>query len=240
MSALIPYAFEGRELRALSVGGEPWFVAGDAAIFLAHASAKDLTRSLDEDEKGRHSVPTPGGEQEVSIVSEAGLYRAIAQRRATAAIPAETRAFIARFQRWLFHDVLPQIRRTGAYVPAVARIDLDLRLVAECRRTFGAKAAQRLWRDLGLPAVAEAPAPIAAPRKRHDLAALAERVAGIIRVSHGAVTRTALYRRVDNLCRARDLDAALDMLVATERVSVSRPAGASVGRPRATYRWCGA
>ena len=118
MAALIPYAFEERLLRALDHGGDPWFVAGDAAAFLGYRDAYDLTRSMDEDEKGTHSVRTPGGEQEVSIISEAGLYRAIVQRRATSAIPAETREAIARFQRWVFHDVLPSIRRTGAYAPA--------------------------------------------------------------------------------------------------------------------------
>lgn len=120
MGALVPFVFEGRELRAFDRDGEPWFVAGDASSFLSHATAKDLTRSLDDDEKGRHTVPTPGGEQEVLIISEAGLYRAIAQRRTTAAIPAETREFITRFQRWVFHDVLPEIRRTGSYQPQAA------------------------------------------------------------------------------------------------------------------------
>ncbi|EHP90830.1 BRO-N domain-containing protein [Methylorubrum extorquens] len=118
MAALVPFAFEGRSLRAFDLDGESWFVAGDAAAFLGYAEAKDLTRTLDDDEKGRHPVPTPGGEQDVSIISEAGLYRAIVQRRATSAIPAETREAIARFQRWVFHDVLPSIRRTGVYAPA--------------------------------------------------------------------------------------------------------------------------
>ncbi|MEH3117033.1 MAG: BRO family protein [Methylorubrum populi] len=115
MAALVPYAFEGRTLRSLLLGDEPWFIAGDVAAFLGHRDAADLKRSLDDDEKGTHRVRTPGGEQDVSVISEAGLYRAIVQRRATSAIPAGTRAFIARFQRWVFHDVLPAIRRTGTY-----------------------------------------------------------------------------------------------------------------------------
>ncbi|MEH3117115.1 MAG: phage antirepressor KilAC domain-containing protein [Methylorubrum populi] len=86
---------------------------------------QDLIRSLDDDEKGRHSVPTLGGEQDVSVISEAGLYRAILQRRATSTVPAETREFIARFQRWVFHDVLPAIRKTGSYsVPSAPAIDV--------------------------------------------------------------------------------------------------------------------
>lgn len=165
MAALVPYAFEGRALRSLLLGDEPWFIAGDAAAFLGHATAKDLIRSLDDDEKGRHSVPTPGGEQEVSIISEPGLYRAISQRRATSAIPAETREFISRFQRWVFHEVLPSIRRTGSYTvptvsdafPEIPAADSRIQMVAECRRIHGARAARKLWVRLGMPGVDDEP-----------------------------------------------------------------------------------
>lgn len=115
MDALVPYTFEGRELRAFARSGEPWFVAGDVAAFLGYEHTPHLTRLLEADEKGVHSVDTPGGTQEVVIVSEPGLYRVMAKRRATTAVPTETREFIGRFQRWLFHDVLPSLRRTGSY-----------------------------------------------------------------------------------------------------------------------------
>ncbi|KQO88230.1 hypothetical protein ASF33_21940 [Methylobacterium sp. Leaf92] len=118
MAAVVPYTFEGRSLRSLGRDGEPWFVAGDAAAFLGYDHTPHLMRLLEDDEKGVHRMDTPGGEQEVSIISEAGLYRVIVQRRATSAIPPETREAIARFQRWVFHDVLPSIRRTGAFAPA--------------------------------------------------------------------------------------------------------------------------
>lgn len=166
MAALVPYAFEGRTLRSLQLGAEPWFIAGDAAAFLGRATAKDMIRSLDNDEKGRHSVPTLGGDQEVSIISEPGLYRAISQRRATSAVPAETREFISRFQRWVFHEVLPSIRRTGSYtvVPAVTdaypeipAADSRIQMVAECRRIHGARAARNLWVRLGMPGVDDEP-----------------------------------------------------------------------------------
>lgn len=115
MGDLTPYEFEGQNLRIVQREGEPWFVAADAARMLGHRDAEKLTRSLDDDERGTQNVGTLGGEQDVSVISEAGLYRAIVQRRATDAIPAETRARIARFQRWVFHDVLPAIRKTGRY-----------------------------------------------------------------------------------------------------------------------------
>lgn len=156
MAQIATYEFEGRSLRSFNRHGDPWFIASDAATFLGHATAKDLTRSLDDDEKGRHSVPTLGGEQEVLAISEAGLYRSIVQRRATAAIPAETRDFIARFQRWVFHDVLPSIRRSGSYrIPTPdlitgESVSVRRQLVAECRQTFGVQAARELWLKLGL------------------------------------------------------------------------------------------
>ncbi len=77
MSAVVPFQFEARPVRVIDRDGESWFVAGDVAGILGYSVAKDLTRTLEEDEKDGHRVPTPGGEQEASIISEAGLYRAI-------------------------------------------------------------------------------------------------------------------------------------------------------------------
>lgn len=121
MGALVPFSFEGRTLRSLDRNGDPWFVAGDAAPFLGYEHTPHLTRLLDADEKGVHTVDTLGGKQDVSVISEPGLYKAIAQRRATSALPIETRELIARFQRWLFHEVLPTIRRTGSYAMPAAQ-----------------------------------------------------------------------------------------------------------------------
>lgn len=112
---LTPYQFDGRNVRMVEKDGEMWFVATDVARELGYAEAKDLTRSLDEDEKGRHSVPTLGGEQELAVITEPGLYRAIIQRRANKKHDDALLSRIARFQRWVFHDVLPAIRKTGSY-----------------------------------------------------------------------------------------------------------------------------
>lgn len=92
--------------------GEIWFVAADVAKILEYQSAKDFTRGLDEDEKGRQFVPTPGGRQELLTISEAGLYAALVRSKAERVAP---------FRRWVTHEVLPTIRKTGAYrVPQVA------------------------------------------------------------------------------------------------------------------------
>lgn len=57
--------------------GEPWFVAVDVCAALDVAEAHRALSRLDGDEKGRHSVTTPGGAQEMSIVNESGLYSLI-------------------------------------------------------------------------------------------------------------------------------------------------------------------
>lgn len=113
MTDLIPFAFDSHAVRVVYAGADPWFVAADIAAALDYAEAKDLTRQLDEDEKGRQIVPTPGGDQEVSIISESGLYTAILRSRKPEA---------KRFRKWVTAEVLPSLRRTGSYGVAPAAI----------------------------------------------------------------------------------------------------------------------
>lgn len=108
MTELQPFAFPdtGEQVRTVMVDGNPWFVAGDVAAILGFREAYDLTRGLDDDEKGPQIVRTPGGSQAVTVISEAGLYSAILRSRVPAA---------RTFKRWVTHDLLPTIRRTGRY-----------------------------------------------------------------------------------------------------------------------------
>lgn len=96
----------GISLRVVMRGGEPWFVAADVCRALAIGNVADAVGRLDDDEKGVDSIDTPGGKQRASVVSESGLYSLILGSR-----KPEARAF----QRWVTHDVLPSIRRTGSY-----------------------------------------------------------------------------------------------------------------------------
>ena len=61
------------DVRVVVIEGEPWFVAADIAGVLGYSATEAMTRSLDADEKGMHSLHTPGGEQQMSVVSESGL-----------------------------------------------------------------------------------------------------------------------------------------------------------------------
>lgn len=107
MNDLIPFDYEGTNFRALQdSAGEPWFVAADVATILGYRMASDMTRRLDDDEKGTRSVRTPGGDQDMTVISEAGLYSAVLGSK----IP-EAKAF----KRWVTHEVLPAIRRHGVY-----------------------------------------------------------------------------------------------------------------------------
>ena len=94
------------EIRTLSVDGEPWFVAGDVCRALGIGDTQSALRRLDEDEKGKDSIRTPGGNQELLIVSESGLYSLVLGSRKPEA---------KLFKRWITHEVIPAIRKTGVY-----------------------------------------------------------------------------------------------------------------------------
>lgn len=109
MGDLTRLDFDNLPVRWLLVDGEPWFVAADVAVILGYRMASDATRRLDEDEKGTRSVRTPGGEQTVSVVNEPGLYSLVLGSKLPDA---------KRFKRWMTHEVLPSIRKTGSYAAA--------------------------------------------------------------------------------------------------------------------------
>ena len=159
-TAILSYQFEEEAVRVVMTGAEPWFVAADVAKVLGYDHAPNMTRMMDDDEKGVHNVSTLRGEQEMTIVSESGLYSAIFRSRREEAI---------RFRKWVTSVVLPSIRKTGSYaLPAavehdeVAAIEImpdvdapkimaGVALVREARRLYGSAAARDVWAQIGLP-----------------------------------------------------------------------------------------
>lgn len=131
MNALIPFDYEGSSVRVLTgEDGQPWFVAADVATILGYRMASDMTRRLDDDEKGTRSVRTPGGDQDMTVISEAGLYSAVLGSK----IP-EAKAF----KRWVTHEVLPAIRRHGAYAtPTLTGPALMAAALIEAHKTIEA------------------------------------------------------------------------------------------------------
>lgn len=105
------FNFQDMPVRTVIVDNEPWFVAVDAALILGYRNSPDATRMLDDDEKGTHILPTPGGAQEVTIISESGLFNLVIRSRRDEAKP---------FRRWVTGEVLPTIRKTGSFSIAPA------------------------------------------------------------------------------------------------------------------------
>lgn len=110
-----PFEFENNQVRAMVDGDEVMFVASDIAKILGYRDAANLTRTLDNDEKGTYGVSTPrGGMQNMTLITESGLYRAVLNRE-LGYLDGEHKEFVKRFQRWVTHEVLPSIRKHGIY-----------------------------------------------------------------------------------------------------------------------------
>lgn len=103
--------FEGKAVRIVNINGEPWFIAKDVCETLEMTDHLVALRRLDDDEKGEYLIPTPGGNQVMRTICESGFYKLIARSR-KATTPG---TFAHRFTNWVFRDVIPSIRKTGAY-----------------------------------------------------------------------------------------------------------------------------
>lgn len=125
-----PFEFEGNKVRALADGDAVMFVASDIAKILGYRDAANLARNLDGDERGIHEVSTPSGTQNMTVLTESGLYRSILSREIAYVKEPEAQAFVKRFQRWVTHEVLPQIRKTGGYIPTTDADD-DMTILAK-------------------------------------------------------------------------------------------------------------
>src|SRR3954454_17644480 len=137
----VPFSFDGHLIRVVSRQEGDWFVATDAARILGHRDAATAIRLLDPDEKDTHSVRPPGGPQELLVCSEPGLYKLIARSR---------RPKAQEFDRFVRHEILPAIRRTGRYEIDAAKTRLNpqamnaaSRVVGEVRRCQGPRAAAK-------------------------------------------------------------------------------------------------
>ena len=94
-------------VRTIIRDGEPWFVAADVCRALELGDTHKAVERLDDDEKGRSSIPTLGGAQELLMVNEPGLYALVLGSR-----KPEAKAF----RRWITHEVIPAIRKHGGYL----------------------------------------------------------------------------------------------------------------------------
>jgi anti-repressor protein len=111
--AVFSYANTGAGVRTVVRDGNPWFVAADVCGILSLGRTHDAVRGLDDDERGTDTIRTPGGDQDVTVINEPGLYSLILRSR-----KPEAKAF----KRWVTHEVLPAIRKTGRYEVAPASV----------------------------------------------------------------------------------------------------------------------
>lgn len=143
--------FENSEfgsVRTVEIHNEPWFVASDIAKALGYRMASDMTRRIDEEDKGTHSVSTPSGEQNMTVINESGLYSAILESKLPNA---------KKFKHWVTGEVLPSIRKTGAYVANVPSTELspETQLILQLAQSIAQKEIADKERDRRLDSLEE-------------------------------------------------------------------------------------
>jgi anti-repressor protein len=115
MTEIQPFGNGEFEVEFIPDGDSFKVIASGVAKSLGHREASDLVHSIPPDEKGSELVRTPGGQQAVWILKEPGFYRAIGQRQAARVRDDGIRSQVERFQKWIYGEVLPALRRTGSY-----------------------------------------------------------------------------------------------------------------------------
>lgn len=131
------------EIRAVEIDGEPWFVGKDVAAGLGYERPTDAVRKhVDEDDRGVAKIATPSGEQEMTVINESGVYSLIFSSKLESA---------KKFKRWVTSEVLPSIRKHGAYIapraPEAAALQAALQPFSAAMETMTA-AVQMLTRRM--------------------------------------------------------------------------------------------
>ena len=109
------------QIRTVTRDGEPWFVAVDVCRALEHSNVSSALERLDDDERSKLNL---GRQGETNVVNEPGLYTLVLGSR-----KPEAKAF----KRWITHEVLPSIRKTGVYA-GDAKLMEAAKLIATCEQ----------------------------------------------------------------------------------------------------------
>lgn len=117
-------------VRAVTLEGEPWFVAADVCRALGLGNSTVAAARLDEDERSKFNL---GRQGEATIINEPGLYALVLSSR-----KPEAKAF----KRWITHEVIPEIRKTGGYIAGQETMDDD-QLLANALMVAQRKIAER-------------------------------------------------------------------------------------------------
>ena len=105
-SELQVFIYGSEPVRTVEIDGENWLVAKDVCKILEIADYHQAVERLDDDERGRYKVPTPRGEQEMTVINESGLYKLTFRSNKPEA---------KKFTKWVTSEVLPTLRKTGNF-----------------------------------------------------------------------------------------------------------------------------
>lgn len=118
MTEIVPFNFDDHEIRVIMIDDTPWWVAGDVCAPLEIKDTRQAVSRLDEDDRCTAPVIDQLGREQLTwVVNESGLYDLILDSRKPEA---------KRLRRWITSEVMPQIRKTGAY--GLEKIDLPTAL----------------------------------------------------------------------------------------------------------------
>ena len=96
------------EIRTITINNEPWFVSKDVAFVLGYSNPRDaISKHVDVEDKGVAKCDTLGGSQDLTVINESGLYSLILSSKLPTA---------KKFKHWVTSEVLPTIRKHGAYM----------------------------------------------------------------------------------------------------------------------------
>jgi len=110
------------DIRTVTIENEPWFVGKDVATALGYSNPQKAVRDhISEEDRGVNEMDTPSGRQNLAIINESGLYALIFGSKLESA---------KRFKHWVTSEVLPAIRKTGAYQKPMTT-DQKIQLLAQ-------------------------------------------------------------------------------------------------------------
>lgn len=105
---VLDFNFEGHDVRAIAIDGEPWFVGKDVAEALGYGNPRSaVSKRVEKEDRGVSKMETPSGIQNTTIINESGLYSLILSSKLESA---------KKFKHWVTSEVLPSIRKNGGYI----------------------------------------------------------------------------------------------------------------------------
>ena len=108
MNELQKFNFEGNEVRTVTINDQPYFVGNDVATILGYSNYRNaVVNHVDEEDKLRTQIEYAGQNRNVTVINESGLYSLIIGSKLPSA---------KKFKRWVTSEVLPSIRKHGAYM----------------------------------------------------------------------------------------------------------------------------